>query len=394
VNHRRFLAYLLCVYATTSVASGADAWAGELSYQPNVRYQSMYNDNRRLRVANEESLIGHVLRVGTNLRYRTESTEINVDPLLRFERWWGDETLDTDDQELELSATRTGERYQLRFNAAVVRDTTLSTDFESIDSAQVSNRRRRETLSAAPTAAYQLNPRTVLTANANTQKTYFPKSGSTSLVGFNFCSATLGARYSLTERLTLSPNGLVSRFRAPDVNASTDTVGIGLGAEYQHSPTLFASLSGSVRTSKLESRSLTKPLRDASYTALVSVNKRYGRGDITASVTRSSSPTSSGFLIQRQSLSLEWEHRFWEHLIGTLDASYDEDTSLGQLSTSEDQRHARISAQLRFLVTREWALIGGYRYVERNRDNQASPAKSNAMSITLQYRPLRSLLNW
>ncbi|MFT5392084.1 MAG: hypothetical protein ACI8PT_002280, partial [Gammaproteobacteria bacterium] len=165
MKHQRFWAYLLCVYTATSLLSGADAWAGELSYKPDVRYRSIFDDNRRLRVANEEPLIGHVLRVGTNLRYRTENTEINVDPLLRFERWWGDETLDTDDQELELSATRTGERYQLGFNAAVVRDTTLSTDFESIDSAQVSDRRRRETLTAAPSAAYQLNPRTVLSAN-------------------------------------------------------------------------------------------------------------------------------------------------------------------------------------------------------------------------------------
>ena len=142
------------VLALMTVSLGAVA--AEWSYMPFARYHVEYNDNRRLSFTDKEDIVGHIVRLNTELKYRTERTEMSLVPELRFERWWGDRELDTDDQKIDFEGLHATERWRFEALAGYKRDTTLRGDFDSQDSARISERRRRETVTAAPTVRVKI----------------------------------------------------------------------------------------------------------------------------------------------------------------------------------------------------------------------------------------------
>ena len=245
-----------------------------------------------------------------------------------------------------------------------------------------------------PTVSYQINQKTTGSINASYQSVSFPNPGTTGLIDFAFNSVSATLQRTLTERQSISVSTFRSEFEANDVQTKTTTLGVGLGYSYQYSPTLSGTVSGSLRTSELESQRLPQATRENGFTANASVAKSYERGEVTTTISRDLSPTSSGFLIQRDELAFRWKHKFRDYVTGILEMRYEEDSSLGSSSTSEDQQRLRLAARLRLRLARDWNLVGAYRLLRRERDSRPDPAKSNAVWLAIHYRPIRQPLGW
>ncbi|MEM7252617.1 MAG: hypothetical protein AAF493_14470, partial [Pseudomonadota bacterium] len=163
------LAFLAGLVLLASVAPKG-ARADNFYYSGNAQFRTEYNTNRRLNEDDEESL-GLILDLQLDLIHRTERSQATLTPRLRFERWLGDRAFDTDDQHLTGSYSLSGERWQVAADGSYIRDTTLTSDFDVIDSARVTERRRRERRSGNLSGRYLLTEKTSVGASAGVSDT-------------------------------------------------------------------------------------------------------------------------------------------------------------------------------------------------------------------------------
>jgi hypothetical protein len=124
----------------------------------------------------------------------------------------------------------------------------------------------------------------------------------------------------------------------------------------------------------------------------VSLTKVLETGKLSTSLSRTSSPSGQGDLLDTTRLILLGEHKFTETLRSSLRIEFsDQETIVNRtgILAQEDRQFFRATPRLAWRWRREWELAGEYQYAENDSDTSADAATRNAVYLTLSYRPTK-----
>jgi len=121
-----------------------------------------------------------------------------------------------------------------------------------------------------------------------------------------------------------------------------------------------------------------------------SITKLLERGELSASLSRSSNPSSDGELLDTTRLILAGKHKFSEKLSSSLTVEYSNAETISRVANNSrktDEDFFRLRPRLAWKWHRNWKLAAEYEYVENeDKRRDAGTARRNAFYLTLSYQ--------
>ena len=213
----------LVVAIAMLVTSVHTAHAAEWSIEPVGVVTTSVDDNPRLATSGAKTVASAVVDVRLPLAYRNDSLTLVLTPRLRSAQYTGNQGLDHDDQQLDLLVEhQPNERLMLRLHAELIRDTTLTSELESIG--QVLGRQRRHRTVLSPTLEYEISETSTLAVQLDQTRTTF--SGESNLVDTTFTSAQTTISHQVSKRDEVFVVGNVSRLQADEIESQTNSISV------------------------------------------------------------------------------------------------------------------------------------------------------------------------
>ena len=289
--------------------------ASEWSATPQLNVHGDYWENPRLVYGGGDTVDGVTAELSAAIARRTETTEVDVAPLIRVRRYSGDEHLNGSDDVLRILAKKSMERISWSLSGTAMRDSTLTSELGTTGFTQVNKRRKYADLSIGPT--FQISERTQLSLGAYGQSVNYENSENTGLLDYRYVSASITGTRQLTERSQLAIAVSGGRNFVPDApvnemkNYSTT-----LQYVHQWDPTWNLTLWGGPSRVTSEFSSNNGGIYGG---ALRHQGERF---TIDASVERNSRPTGTGMIEQVDAATLSDTFRVTERLSGGIGLSY------------------------------------------------------------------------
>lgn len=367
------------------VVSPLNVTAAEWVLAPDVELTGTYNDNILLTVEPVNSVYGAILDLSAHLNVRTERSELKFTPLFRFNRYWGEEGLDSDDQFFYLAMSHAvSERADIALDTSFVRNTTLNS--ELLDIGRVIAGVRREKFEITPSADYRFSEKNSVQLDYTYSNiNYDADPVTTGLFDYEYQIGEAAAIRRFSERDEASVGAFISRFDAPDVKNVTNSVGLQGGYAREFSPTLSGSVAFGIAASEVEISNfgnkrdsrITDPIWD------LRINKRFERMAFEGRLRRYLRPTGSGALVRRDQLDLTLTRRFSPRTDGDVTFTAFRNSPLN-IDDSGSRDVLRIFLRLSHHFSKDWKLSGEYRFFMSD-TSRSDPAYMNAIFINLTY---------
>jgi hypothetical protein len=402
------------------------AAAAEWSAEPKIRLITGYNDNIRLTSGGHDAVWESSLAPSIKLGVATETDGVSADggfAIRRFTGGSGNDSgamLNREDYHLNTSAFHKTETDNFGFNVNYTRDSTLDSELDQ--GIIASTRVTRNYLVAGPSWSSAITPLTRLDANYQAYVvSYGSTNGISNLVDYDYHAAT----GTLSHQLTPRSQGLLAvgytRY-LPDSDFKSSTLSLQAGVATSFNETLTASVqAGQSWTSSdtpvasgfcigadpgaafpactggrpIPNGKTNTTIDSTSAVYSASLTKTLETGKVTASLSRSSAPSSTGELLNATRLLLSGEYRLSETLRSNLKIEYTQNetiaNSAGQPSL-ENKTFSRISPGVSWNWRREWSLSGEYQYANVDYGTGIK-ADRNAVYLTLSYQPLKKSIS-
>lgn len=268
--------------------------AAEWSIQPSFSWSTDYDSDRNLMVAGQGSESA-VLYADLQLKRTLENTELLLESKIDARRYsdsfWGS----GDDRSLFASVSRTGERTHLDLTASVANQTTLTTELLGTGILQGNTHQRL--VQAGGSWSWAQTQRGSYFAQLAYSDVSYTGQSNFALPGYRYPSASLGERFNLSERLTLSVSAFGDALSSDRAGNSSHEAGGQVAFNYSSSERTV--LDASIGESK---RSLAG-VQGYGTVGAFSITHKLSLGTVAASYTRSLVPYGTGFLVQRQAIN-------------------------------------------------------------------------------------------
>ncbi|HYQ73378.1 MAG TPA: hypothetical protein VET88_15825 [Gammaproteobacteria bacterium] len=326
--------------------------------------------------------------------------------------------LDREDYYLNTNAYHRTERDALSAHLDYSRDSTLDSELDETGNV-ISNRATRERYTLGPSWTRSLNEKTSLNLDYTfTTVSFSNDPGVDDLVNYDYQTLSSSLTRQITPRLQGTLSASYSTYE-PDTNINSETTSIQAGLSRNLSETLVASFLIGQRNTTSDTLVATGycifAIPGASFPACTggipvptgtkkdeldttgsiysaSIAKTLETGNLSARLSRVTSPGSQGELLDTTQLILSGEKRFSETLTSTLRFQYAKNetivNALGREADQTDETFFRISPRISWRWQREWELAGEYEYAE-NEDKFSNTATRNAFYLTLSYTPVK-----
>ena len=360
-----------------SVASAAE-WALTATLDPSVEY----DDNVFLDEEEQSSI--HLFSSPTVVfSHALENTSSSLSLGYKLDRYTSLSELDTENPFARVSSSYQWERSLVGLDASYIEDTTRTDAANDTGDFTTQSIVKNKTLS--PSYSYQLTERDSLSLNG----TYSEREYSTTDFSDNETkSLSMGWQRQYTERLNGGVSATVSNYQSEGVNSSSenDNYNLSLTAGYQWSETWQFSGQVGVRQLKSEQTSfgVTEKNNSSGSSFNFSASHQTELDNLTVSVSRALSPSSSGDVNEQQGLTVNWSRQLGDTLTANISASYQETTSASEDSSDEKRENISFTPSLRWQFERNLGLNLTYNYREQKETDQAD-VDSNAVSLTLIY---------
>jgi hypothetical protein len=279
-------------------------WAAEWSVQPSVSWTSDYDSDRALNGTSQGSESA-VLLGDLKLQRASESTQFFLEPRYDLRRYsdsiWGP----GNDRSLAAVFGWTGERNSLNLTGSIANQTTLTTEIQQTGIINGNIRQRLGQLNGQWSWARTERRQFFL------QAAYMDESYSggqlveltlggplvPELPGYKYSSGSLGERFFISERTTVSVSAVGDALDSPLPGNSSHEEGAQIELNSAYSERL--SFDVSVGQSR---RSLAGKTSNGTNTSVL-LTRSFERGTATLSYTRSLTPYGTGVLVQRSQAS-------------------------------------------------------------------------------------------
>ncbi|MFV8819496.1 hypothetical protein [Haliea sp. E17] len=375
------------VAALLSTISYADQYS--LEYGVEAGYE--YNDNVRLTPDNEVSISGGQLTIPATFATEDERLKTSLQGELKFSKYDVEE-YDSDDQFLRGDMEYKFERSEFNGYAGYTRDSTRSSEF--LDTGVVGLEAvRREMATVGASGSHFFTEKNGLTAGIDYRDVQYD---SDFFQDFDFVSGYAGWINQWTERTRLRLQGFASRYENDgDITVSTDGAGLQAGFDSDLSErTTTTLLIGWVSSSTDYSTNLPiAPPDDSDDDSLylrATVNYRGERHFFRGQIKSEPSPSSNGTMVEENLLGLVYRYRVTER------SNFESELTVGQRGALDDRikndrDFARLSLGLDYRITEAWYVSGRYQFSYQDRDLDPDSADSNAVYLSLVFRPQKSV---
>lgn len=414
----RFLRLVLVLFPLS-------AQAAEWSAQPGISLRTGYNDNIRLTASPHDTVWEATLSPSIKFAAAQENRGLSGLAGLSVRRFTGGSgresstALDREDYRLEFDSWFNTPRNSFRADFDFTRDSTLDTELD--DSGNViDDRATRERTFVSPTWSSMLTELTRLDLSLGyTNVNYSDDIGTLDLVGYAYQSASLSLSHQLGQRIEGTLSAGYSNY-LPDTEFDSRTLSLQAGLSTNFSETLQASfLVGQRRTTSDSfvgtgfclganpgasfpacTGGIAVPLGTAntevetdSAVFSASITQTLETRTLSASLTRSSSPSGQGELLDATRLILNGEYTFSERLGSSLRLEYTENETIvsriGFTPSQDKDTFFRVTPRLTWRWTRAWQVTGEYQYAINDDAGATDKARRNAAYVTLRYSPLK-----
>jgi hypothetical protein len=328
------------------------------------------------------------------------------------------DALDREDYHFNSTAFHNTLRDSFEANLGYTQDSTLDSELDQTGNV-ITERATREQFSLGPSWSRSFTEltRTDLSYQySNVDYTDGPGIQNQNLVGYTSHVASASLVRQLTPRIQGTLSGGYSIYQ-PDTDFDSDTLSLQAGLSTNFSETLVASFLVGQRETTSDSFTATGfcigaapgasfpscsggiPIptgtadteietTSAVYTA--SIIKQLETGSLSATLSRSTFPSSEGELLDSTRLSLNGSHRLTETLNSSLLIEYTENETIvnrvGFVPNQDNDTFFRVTPTVAWHWRREWELAGDYQYARSEGANQ-NEASRNALYLTLSYLP-------
>lgn len=404
--------------------------AAEWSVEPKISLRAGRDDNIRLTTQPHSPVWESTLSPSVKFAVAQENQGLSGDAGLKIRRFTGgtgrerSELLDREDYYLNSDVFHQTLHDVFRANLDYTQDSTLDTQLD--ETGNVSARATRERLALGPSWSRTLTERARMDLTYQYSNVGYSDDAGANLVGYDYHVASGTLVRQFTPRIQGSVVAAYSSY-LPDtlLGLNSDTVSLQAGVTANISETLVASaLLGqrSTTSDRLISTGFcigadpgaTYPsctggipiptgaakgtLDTTSPVYSASLTKTLETGSLSASLSRSSSPSSDGELLDVTRLALAGTYKLSEMLSSSLRVEYTENETivnrLGSAPTQGKETFFRVTPRAAWRWNREWELAGEYQYARnedpRIRGSAGDTATRNAFYVTLYYRPVKT----
>ena len=398
---RNLLLAIACVLAVSLPVQAA-----EWSIEPTLSLRSGYNDNIRMTRAEHDSVWETALTPAVRFGVAKENQGLfgNADVVARrFSGGDGREdsdVLDREDAHLKLNAYHNTERDKFAANLNLTRDSTLDSELDE-DLNVIEERATRLRKSITPSWTRSLTEKTRLDLSYSfTTVDYSDEIAPRDLVDYDYDVFSTSLVRQMTPRIQGTLSASYSRYQPETIcDSDSDTLSLQAGISRTFSETLSASFLAGRRETTSDTVELTPTgfvvdeIENTGTVYSASLTKVLETGKLSATLSRSSSPTGDGELLDTTRLVLLGEHRFTETLRSSLRIEFSDRETIasraGGIRDQDDRQFFRVTPRLAWRWRREWELAGEYQYAEEDSDSFTDEATRNAAYLTLSYRPTK-----
>ena len=437
---QRFIAFVVFA-SVASIGSTAD-YSGGFTMGVNTSH----NDNLRMVNTDKTAVYHYQASPAITLNANTETSTLSLNTVLDFNRY-NDSSFDSNDQNMALGYTHQFERSSIGINAAVVRQSTLTS--ERLGSGRIGNK-------ADPNEQYQLSPNWSYTLNENNliqlMGTYtIQEYHNTAYIGYKNAEAEADWIYIVNERVKLVSSATYSEYRSDDLTFeipsqdfiarspfngqlfpffkgqfgsqrySTQTknkrVQLGLDYQWAEQSLLQARIGRSKNTTTYPQKSTQNFCDDAVYQALAAANLIGGicnadqsqmlstaqlnwtwsneRQKISLNSSKSTQPTSNGYAVDAIQVGANWGYSLTEldrisfDLSATRNRAIDTKAS-AQNTVIANRNYLAATIGYSHQVGEHWFLNASYQFNEQKYTQIDSQANSKVISLGIRYQPQQS----
>lgn len=381
---------LLPVSLFVLLLSSAVVQANEYSFEYEVEAGYEYNDNINLQPEEEIDTSGGRINIPATLAARSEQFEVSLRGALAWSRY-NEGSYDSDDQALEGRAKYLFENSELEGFASYDRGTTLDDQF--LDTGVVGEEASRvETTGFGSKGIHWFTKENGFVGDISYSEVDYE---SDLYEDNDYTSGLLGWVGRRNERVLLRLQAYASHYESTgDIEVETDSLGAEFGFDYDISEQLQTTLlAGWIWIETDYSFSLTEnPEGSDSDDLLLAGSLMYTqeRYDLEASIESRPTPSGDGYMLFTQQLDLDYRYRFTERtqfelglIVGHSEA---EDNRI-----DNDRDYARARLSLGYSFSRLWHGAASYEYSYQDQEQESGDAGSNAVYLTVMFRPDKSV---
>ena len=396
--------HLCIVVCGMQLVTANPSEAAEWSMEPSVDLRTEYNDNINFTSAPHPSVWGVILSPDVKFSGTTEALNVTGGLRFNFNRYFGEQGLDTNDHILTLRSSYKGERDVLGLNVDSVEDSTLVSELS--DTGVVLARDQRRLLSISPSWSHSLTERTTITASYTYNDVNYANNVETGLIDYRDQTATLALSYRPGERDLASLTGYYDRYETNPGLFLANTYGIEVGYDRAFSETLHGSLAIGSRTTRSTSttqalvcdgpilagicfgnvttvKSVTKA-NSTGYIFAANLDEQWETAKLSAALSRTINPSGLGTIVETDHLGLTWTQE-WSPTVSSSVGANLYRSRYGQNVTGNNNSYYTIEPGVSWRMTENWTLRGGYSYRSARYEGSQAHASANVAYLVLSY---------
>jgi hypothetical protein len=365
------------------------AWAMEWSVRGTINEEVSYDDNVRLESNNETDAFGSLTTPQLFISGRSPTTEIEINPGVRFGVFTGNSSLDFFDQFLDLSATRLLQTGDFGINTSLSREATLES--EQTDTGQNSDDGERLGVTSEPFYTFGVTERDRIRLRGDIEKVDYTNSGDDDLDDFSIFGGSVDYEHDLTLRDEVGATVSYRHFTNDDDSREKSDI-IGLEGVWRHRPSerLTTEIAPGLRYIWEDNRRAgggTDSDQQLGGTIRTSVNWQADeRTRLRFLASRGLDGSGSGNVVLRDRIGLNVRHEFAERLSFSMKNQYVRNADGTSLGFSDAERDfVRIRPSIDYAITQDWSLSGGYQFRWEDDRDESGTATSNLIFLELSY---------
>jgi hypothetical protein len=402
-----------------SLAFCLSAEAAEWSVRPEISLRSGFNDNIRLESTPHDSVWETILTPLAQFGVATPRQGISATTSAVIRRFTGgsgtnsSSLLDREDFKVDANAYHGTELGRISLGLQLIDDSTLDSALDTSGEV-IQQRATRRLISLAPTWRYSFTEKTLLDVGYRHMNVEYSDEISTNnLVGYDYDVLSASLNHTLDARQQVILSSGYSLY-APDDGFESRTLNLQAGYTRRLSETLSTSFLAGLRITNSDTEiplgfctgavpGATFPTctggqavqtgvidssDDTGSVFNINLVRTLDTGNISVNLSRTSTPSSNGGLLDTTQLAFSMDHKFTEKLRTTINLEFYTTETIANTSGSNfktDDELIRFRPQLTWRWQQDLGITGSYEYA-RSTDNNTT-ATRNAVYLTLGYQP-------
>lgn len=386
------LTFLLLIGILSALFLPRISVAAEWSFESSVGLAAIRDDNPTLTTGVHESDTGVSIYPRLNWAKTTETSAVNLEFLLSATEYSGDQAPDTNTQRLTLNSyLQTTERTKWGLDGDLRRDflfedvqTTSGTgDLQDTDVGLVTQKVRRDRLTAKPSWSYALSERSTLGVRYGITDVSFSDAVGVNLVDYKNHQLAATYSYRITQRDDLNFTLVHSAYRSDVSTTKSDSNQLLAGITHAYTETTRGRFIIGVGETSEKTTTVTDDT--SNYVLEAGLQQRSELTRVDGVISRDVQPSGIGRTVLSNQFRMRMTRKISPILNVVLRANMFRNKVLEGTDPDVDRRYYQLRTGLNWQWRPEWAVGMDYQYRRQKYDTNPEIAESNALIVGVTY---------